>query len=92
MISRCTGYDSNVGLSRRLLLERFGMGLGAFSLGELLHRETVVANPTKSQGGVLKDYHHRPKAKRVIFLFQSGGPSQIDLMDYKPYLLSLIHI
>lgn len=62
------------------------MGLGAFSLGELLHRETVVANPTKSQGGVLKDYHHRPKAKRVIFLFQSGGPSQIDLMDYKPYL------
>ena len=86
MISRCTGYDSNVGLSRRLLLERFGMGLGAFSLGELLHRETVVANPTKSQGGVLKDYHHRPKAKRVIFLFQSGGPSQIDLMDYKPYL------
>ena len=86
MISRCTGYDSNAGLSRRLLLERFGMGLGAFSLGELLHRETVVANPTKSQGGVLKDYHHRPKAKRVIFLFQSGGPSQIDLMDYKPYL------
>lgn len=62
------------------------MGLGAFSLGELLHRETVVANPTKNQGGVLKDYHHRPKAKRVIFLFQSGGPSQIDLMDYKPYL------
>lgn len=62
------------------------MGLGAFSLGELLHRETVVANPTMSQGGVLKDYHHRPKAKRVIFLFQSGGPSQIDLMDYKPYL------
>ena len=86
MISRCTGYDSSVGLSRRLLLERFGMGLGAFSLGELLHRETVVANPTKNQGGVLKDYHHRPKAKRVIFLFQSGGPSQIDLMDYKPYL------
>ncbi len=62
------------------------MGLGAFSLGELLHREMVVANPTKNQGGVLKDYHHRPKAKRVIFLFQSGGPSQIDLMDYKPYL------
>jgi hypothetical protein len=35
---------------------------------------------------VLPETHHAAKAKRVIFLFQSGGPSQIDLMDYKPHL------
>ncbi|PCJ51861.1 MAG: sulfatase, partial [Candidatus Hydrogenedentota bacterium] len=33
---------------------------------------------------VLKQLHHAPKAKRVIYLFQSGGPSQMDLFDYKP--------
>jgi hypothetical protein len=37
-------------------------------------------------GGVLRAYHFAPKAKRVIFLFMSGGPSQLDLFDYKPLL------
>ena len=37
-------------------------------------------------GGVLKGFHVPPKAKRVISLFMSGGPSQLDLFDYKPLL------
>ncbi|MCB0685223.1 MAG: DUF1501 domain-containing protein, partial [Saprospiraceae bacterium] len=37
-------------------------------------------------GGVLSQFHHLPKAKRVIYLFQSGGPSQMELFDYKPEL------
>ena len=35
---------------------------------------------------MMSAFHHPPKAKRVIFLFQSGAPSQIDLFDYKPLL------
>ena len=34
-------------------------------------------------------YHHEPKAKRVIYLFQSGGPSQLETFDYKPKLRDL---
>jgi hypothetical protein len=41
------------------------------------------------QGGVLKAFHFPPKAKRVISLFMSGGPSQLDLFDYKPLLNTL---
>ena len=39
-----------------------------------------------ASGGVLRAFHHSPKAKRVISLFMSGGPSQLDLFDYKPLL------
>ena len=39
-----------------------------------------------ASGGVLKAFHFPPKAKRVIYLFMSGGPSQLDLFDYKPLL------
>ena len=39
-----------------------------------------------ASGGVLKAFHVAPKAKRVIYLFMSGGPSQLDLFDYKPLL------
>jgi uncharacterized protein DUF1501 len=40
-------------------------------------------------GGVLKAFHFPPRAKRVIYLFMSGGPSQLDLFDYKPLLNSM---
>ena len=40
-----------------------------------------------NDGGILKTLHHAPKAKRIIYLFQSGGPSQIELFDYKPELV-----
>ena len=70
----CTGYDSPLGLNRRSFLNRFGGGLGGLALADLLHAES---------GHTL---HHAAKAKRVIYLFQSGGPSQIDLFDHKPRL------
>lgn len=83
---RCTGYESLLGMSRREMLSQFGMGLGALGLAELLGSETQASDAPQPPGGVLADYHHPPKARRVIFLFQSGGPSQIDLLDYKPHL------
>ena len=67
--------------NRRQFLSRFGMGLGAVALADMLPREAGAAAT-----GVLGQPHFPPKAKRIIYLFMSGGPSQLDLLDYKPLL------
>jgi len=78
--------------SRRGWLQSFGMGLGGIALADMLGREAAAAPaaglalPPGSAGGVLDGFHVPPRAKRVIFLFQSGGPSQLDLFDHKPLL------
>ena len=66
--------------SRRRFLLNSGMGLGTAAFASLLTREGTAA-----QTGL----HHPAKAKRVIFLFMAGAPSQIDLFDYKPDLHKL---
>ncbi len=69
--------------TRRAFLERGTLGLGGIALGSLLNGQ--AANRNAIDG--LEDLpHFTPKAKRVIYLFQSGGPSQIDLFDHKPHL------
>ncbi|MBG89361.1 MAG: sulfatase [Verrucomicrobiales bacterium] len=82
MTSLCTGHESSFGLSRRQLLNRFGMGLGGIALSDLLARSAGAS----SDSGSLRAPHFPGKAKRVIYLFMSGGPSQMDLYDYKPVL------
>src|SRR5437868_3945114 len=80
----CTGPTPAFGLSRRGFLNRFGMGLGGIALADLLgppRTATAAGVP-----GVLAAPHHAAKAKRVIYLFQSGGPSQLETFDYKPLL------
>ena len=59
------------------------MGLGAAALSQLLGG---LASTGLAEGGKIAGPHFRPRAKRVIFLFQSGGPSQLELLDYKPQL------
>ncbi|NIP96955.1 MAG: DUF1501 domain-containing protein, partial [Akkermansiaceae bacterium] len=76
----CPGFENPIGLSRRQALQSFGMGLGSIALADLLHAEGAAP-----QGGS-RPGHPPAKAKRVIFLFQAGGPSQIDLYDWKPKL------
>jgi hypothetical protein len=72
-------------LNRRLFLTRSGLGLGALALGTLLGRDRAAAAPAEPASGIgLPQF--TPKAKRVIYLFQSGAPSQMDLFDYKPAL------
>lgn len=66
--------------SRRGFLRQTGCGLGSVALTQLLRADGVGA------AGVLPEFHHAPRAKRVIFLFQSGAPSQLDLFDHKPRL------
>jgi len=82
---QCCNIDHAI--DRRDFLSRFGLGLGAFALGTLL-------NPGKAQAaigedpfrGILAQPHFPPRARRIIYLFMSGGPSQQDLFDYKPLL------
>ncbi len=81
---RCTGFDSPTGWTRRQLLQRFGAGLGSIALSDLLSREATAASGSSDSAASLP--HFAARAKRVIYLFQSGGPSQIELFDHKPLL------
>ena len=72
--------------NRRKFLNRFGAGLGGVALAELLTPKAVSAPASSLDRGVLGATHFAPKAKRIIYLFMSGGPSQLDLYDHKPLL------
>lgn len=82
----CTGHEPWYRLSRRECLNRVGVGLGGIALAELMNGATARAESAPDRG-VLGGTHFAPKAKRVIYLFQSGGPSQLDLYDHKPLLV-----
>jgi hypothetical protein len=69
---------------RRQFLNRFAMGIGGIALADLL-KGSAGAAPAVDHG-VLGQPHFPAKAKRIIYLFMSGGPSQLDLFDYKPLL------
>ncbi len=72
-------------ISRRALLRRSGMGLGALALAGILGEERPAEAESLSSLAP-KDPHFSAKAKRVIHLFMNGGPSQIDTFDPKPAL------
>ena len=76
----CTG--SAAVSSRRDWLSRTGMGFGGLALSHLLQRDASAAGDR----GLPSAPHFAPKAKRVIYLFMSGGPSQLESFDYKPTL------
>ncbi len=70
-------------MTRRHFFGRTGMGLGAAALASLLPPAPALA-ATATTGGLAGLPHFAPQAKRAIFLFMAGGPSQMDLLDYKP--------
>ncbi|MCA9217908.1 MAG: DUF1501 domain-containing protein, partial [Planctomycetales bacterium] len=74
--------------SRRNFLRSAGCGFGSLALNAMLQLGSAAAMPIQESASPLaaKPPHFVPKAKRVIFLFMSGGPSQMDLFDYKPEL------
>ena len=75
--------------NRRHFLQRLGLGIGGLALGNLLdpfRNSSGSSAASLLQSGPVPLPHFAPKAKRVIYLFQSGGPSQLDLFDYKPLL------
>jgi len=81
-------------LTRRQLLQRTGMGLGALALGSLFPELSAAAPINNTQPAIGNSVipllprgpHFAPKAKRIIHLFMNGGPSQVDTFDPKPSL------
>ena len=78
-------FEHELVVTRRRFFGRAATGIGAAALASLLQRDGYAA-PHAQTGGLAGLPHFAPRAKRVIFLFQSGAPSQIDLFDYKPQL------
>jgi hypothetical protein len=88
--------DNHIGLNRRNFLSKASLGIGVAALSSILgcklspsghnNVQTTIGN---GLAGILDAPHFAPKAKRVIYLFQSGGPSQLELFDYKPLLMKM---
>ncbi len=78
--------DTNLELTRRHFFSRSAHGLGIAALGHLLADDLPAA---AGQPGLPEIPHFAPKAKRIVYLFQSGGPSQMDLFDPKPGLAKI---
>ena len=76
--------------TRRQFFGRAATGIGVAALSALLKGGASAALAPSAAGGPLIGIpHFAPKAKRVIVLWQGGGPSQVDLFDYKPGLEAL---
>lgn len=74
--------------TRRHFLSRCGMGLGSMALASMARPEDSKLLVSAGSNNALstKLSHHVAKAKQVIYLFMAGGPSQLELLDYKPVL------
>ena len=85
---KCVGALPAAGLSRRAVLNRFGMGLGGIAVANLVNPAglSAFAGGGQDRGLLNGQFHVPPKAKRIIYLFMAGGPSQMETLDYKPVL------
>lgn len=77
--------EHSLQLNRRKFLSKLSLGIGSVALGSLLIPDLFSGKPDEEalMAGLP---HFAPKAKRIIYLFQNGAPSQLDLFDYKPKL------
>jgi hypothetical protein len=86
-------HDDFHRLTRRQFFRRTGAGIGSLALASLLNPVAQASSPNGIAGlmmpGAMGQLHFAPKAKRVIYLFQSGAPSHLDLFDPKPNLAAL---
>jgi hypothetical protein len=87
--------STTLGVCRRTFLGRGMVGLGGLALNTMIDRRLLEAaqgaSPSAAQPwrGVVNPLHHRAKAKRVIFLYQAGGPSHLETFDDKPKLAAM---
>ncbi|MEN7548938.1 DUF1501 domain-containing protein [Rapidithrix thailandica] len=77
--------DIHYQMNRRHFLSKTSLGIGGVALASLLNPGSLFAGNASNISPRLP--HFPPKVKRVIYLFQSGGPSQLELFDHKPLLL-----
>ncbi len=83
---QCCDADDDLRITRRHFFGLQSTGIGIAALASLVGKDVHAATPTKGQAGLPGFPNFAPKAKRVIYLFQSGGPSQYELFDHKPRL------
>ncbi|MEL6108189.1 MAG: DUF1501 domain-containing protein, partial [Planctomycetota bacterium] len=89
-------YQQNLMATRRQLFGRSALGVGTAAMAGLLGSDLLAADGapkdvSDTAGTRDSGLHHAARAKRVIYLFMSGGPSQLDLWDYKPKLTDLFN-
>ncbi len=76
--------ENRLNMNRRRFLSRLSLGIGSVALGSLLIPDLFSKKDDEAVLTGLAQF--APKAKRIIYLFQNGAPSQLDLFDYKPLL------
>ena len=87
-------------MDRRNFLTKTSMGIGALALGSLLgnglfgktnsSKPIALSADENLEAEILKAIpHFAPRAKRVVYLFMAGGPSQLETFDYKPKLVNM---
>ncbi|MGZ8921042.1 MAG: DUF1501 domain-containing protein, partial [Limisphaerales bacterium] len=74
--------------TRRSFLGRAAGGVGKLALASLINPALLFAAQKSNDRwtGVVNPFHHKPRAKRVIWLTMAGGPSHLETFDYKPKL------
>ena len=77
--------ENGLNMNRRRFLSRLSLGIGSAALGSLMIPD-LFSGSSEEKMLMAGLPHFAPKAKRIIYLFQNGAPSQLDLFDYKPKL------
>ncbi len=82
--------EHGLNVNRRKFLSRLSMGIGSMALGSLLIPDLFSGSSEEIEGLPTGLPHFAPKAKRIIYLFQNGAPSQLETFDYKPLLRTMM--
>ena len=80
--------EHSLNLNRRKFLSKLSLGIGSVALGSLLIPD-LFGSKSDEEMLLAGLPQFAPKAKRIIYLFQNGAPSQLDLFDYKPKLIEM---
>lgn len=82
--------ERHLNMNRRKFLSNLSLGVGSVALGSLLIPD-LFGGSSEAEAGLMPGVpHFAPKAKRVIYLFQNGAPSQLESFDYKPKLREMM--
>ena len=82
-------FEHRLNINRRHFLGKLSLGIGSVALGSLLAPDLFSGSGTAGEGLPAGLQHFASKAKRVIYLFQNGAPSQLESFDYKPLLRTM---
>lgn len=82
--------EFGLSVNRRKFLSRLSLGIGSVALGSLLAPELLSGRDEELEASTVGLPHFAPKAKRIIYLFQNGAPSQLESFDYKPLLRDMM--